>query len=46
MILVTQTIVYEGAVMIKPLNTLVTIVAVHSVFRPKILAINADVVEM
>ena len=45
-VLVAQTIVDEGAVMIEPLDALVAIVAVHSVLRAKILAVDANIVEM
>lgn len=46
MILVAQAIINEGAVMIESLHTLVTIVAVHSVLGPQILAVNTDIVKV
>ena len=46
MVLVSKAIVYKGAVMVKSLYTLVTIITVHSVFWPQILTINADIVQM
>ena len=46
MILVAQAIVHECAVVIEALDALVAVVAVHRVFGPKILAVNADVIQM
>ena len=44
MILVAQAIVHECAVVIEALDALVAVVAVHRVFGPEILAVNADVI--
>ena len=46
MVLVSEAIIYKGAVMVKPLYTLVTIITVHSVFWPQILTVYADIVQM
>ena len=46
MILVAQAIVHESAVMVKPLHTLIAIVAVHGVLWAQVFTINADVVEV
>ena len=46
MVLVSEAIVYKGAVMVKPLHTLVTIITVHRVLWSQILTINADIVQV
>ena len=45
-VLIAKTIVHESAMVIKPLDTLIAVIAVHSIFRPKILTVNANVIEM
>ena len=46
MVLVAQAIVYERAVMIETLDTLVAVVTMHGILRSEILTVNADVIQM
>ena len=46
MVLVPETIVYKGAMMIKSLYALVTIITVHRVLRSQIFTIDADIVQV
>ena len=43
---VANAVVDESAVMVKTFNTLVAVVTVTRVFRPKILTLNTEVVKM
>lgn len=45
-VLVAQTVVDECAVVVEALHALVAVIAMHSVLRPQVLAVDADVVEV
>ena len=46
MVLVAQTVVHKGAVVVESLHTLVAVVAVHCVLGAQILTVDADVVQV
>ena len=46
MILVPKAIIYKCAMMVKALYTLVTIVAMHCIFRSEILTVDANIIKM
>ena len=46
MIIVSKAIVHESAVMVETLHALVTIVAMHGVFRSQIFTVDADVIQV
>ena len=46
MVLIAQTVVHKGAVVVESLHALVAIVAVHGVFWTQVLAVDADVVQV
>ena len=44
MVPIAEAIINKGTMMVKSLNTFVTVIAVHSVLRSQILAVDTDVV--
>ena len=44
MVPVAEAVIDKGTMMVKSLNTFVTVIAVHSVLRSQILTVNTDVV--
>ena len=44
MVPIAEAIIDKGTMMVKSLNTFVTVIAVHSVLRSQILTVDTDVV--